>query len=190
MKPSPKSTVTFPDCNTDEEEERHRKGVESRKNRRRGRLAVAVAVTSQKRKYSQSQKDDEHKHYEWTFSFWWRAKEQELRAMYEKAVELKDNDFFHSLRSFASHIMLLESFNTEKLRFKGDGSNVIEFILETRKNNPSLTVYDYLEVEQGTDYELDQVYACHVLRNFRKTMSFTFMLCGVGVGPNRWLEWP
>jgi hypothetical protein len=141
MKPSPTSTVTFTDCNTDEEEERHRKGVESRKNRRRG------AMASQKRKYSQEQKDDERKHHECTFNFWWRAQEQELLAMCEKSVEMKERDFFGSLHSFASQICTVDSFNTEKLRFKAHGSNAIEFLLEIRKNNPSLTVYDYLGVE-------------------------------------------
>ena len=183
MKPRPTSTVSFA-CDTDEEKERHERGEESRRKRRRERAAAKKAkgpTTLTPPAMTAEQKSFERMHHKCTFNFFWQGDEKEIRAMLEYATKEKDDDFIDSLNAFADRLLitlpseggLLPRFERIKIW------KVLEFILDARKNHSSFDVYDFLGREKNSEYKPQDLLATPLLRNFRKTRSFAFMICGL-----------
>jgi hypothetical protein len=184
MKPNPFSVVSF-NCDTEEEEERHRRGVESRRKRREARIAAKANMSAKPETEDLKTEDDkfsERLHNKYTLNFLWKGNEKDIEAMVDKAEQLKDREFKRSLRSFVGHVALCrgvlfgalnETFDLKS--FQG----LLKATLKLRKDYPKLSLSQFLDVENEDEYDPFDSHEGDLLKHFRKTRTFAYMVFGL-----------
>lgn len=123
---------------------------------------------------------DERVHNQYTFGFWWKGREEELNAVYEKAVELNEKAFFASLMSFEAYLMiqLRMAVTDETALSRRHPKRSLDCILKARTDQPDYNVWNFLDVDENSEYDVREPEAM-LLKNFRKTRAFAWMIVGV-----------
>lgn len=183
MKPNPFSVVSF-NCDTEEEEERHRRGVESRRKRREARIAAKANMSAKPETEDDKTEDDkalERLHHKYTLNFLWRGNEKDIKAMFDKAKQLNDREFKKSLKSFIRHVVLVLNLTYGEFSTQFDLNSFqdqLEATLELRKDFPKLSLCQFLCVENEDEYDPFDSEG-DLLRNFRKTRTFAYTVFGL-----------
>ena len=174
MKPSPNSVVSF-DC-TEEEAKRH-EWVSGKRIIRRSKVKASKAE-----KNPNYDAHADRLHLKATFNFFWDTDGQNLQDL---ATATDDREFCQSMATFAGHLIIvccgIGGYGLGRPSSK-DLQKSVNIILDLRKtyhDEVNFKKFLNLDDEEEDTFDPENWYAAPLLRNFRRTKTFTDMIMGL-----------